>query len=146
MDNDPYDSLEAQMMVDWVSQGITIAECCRRLSVGRTTVYAWIAASERFRDAMEAARAAGYDAIADECFNIADDATKDTLENGKPDKEWMARSKLRIETRLKLLAKWHPKKYGEKLEIESKSATVAIPVTDDPIEAQKAYEALISGK
>lgn len=32
-----------------------------------------------------------------------------------PDKEWMLRSKLRVETRLKLLAKWDPKRYGEKI-------------------------------
>ena len=29
--------------------------------------------------------------------------------------EWISRSKLRVETRLKLLAKWDPKRYGDKI-------------------------------
>jgi hypothetical protein len=33
------------------------------------------------------------------------------------DREHVQRSKLRIETRLKLLAKWNPKKWGDKLEL-----------------------------
>jgi len=98
--------------------------------------------------AMEEARAAGYDALADECVAIADETAFDTIETDsgtKANKEWIQRSKLRVETRLKLLAKWHPKKYGEKLEIEQKTATVAIPTSDDPIEAQRAYERLMKG-
>ena len=97
---------------------------------------------------MEKARESGFDAIANECLEIADDAALDTIETRfgpKPDKEWLARSKLRVETRLKLLAKWHPKKYGDKLQVEQKTATVAIPVTDDPIAAQRAYESLMRG-
>jgi hypothetical protein len=31
--------------------------------------------------------------------------------------EHIQRSKLRIETRLKLLAKWNPKKYGERVQV-----------------------------
>jgi hypothetical protein len=30
------------------------------------------------------------------------------------DSEWISRSRLRVETRLKLLAKWDPKRYGDK--------------------------------
>ena len=34
------------------------------------------------------------------------------------DREVTSRSKLRVETRLKLLAKWNPKKYGEKVALD----------------------------
>jgi hypothetical protein len=33
------------------------------------------------------------------------------------DREHVQRSKLRIETRLKLLAKWNPKKWGDRLQV-----------------------------
>jgi len=138
------DSIEANLIADYVSGGKTIAETCRLLGITRRQdVYEHMEESDRFRDMMEKARAAGADAIAEECFAIADDTTFDGTE--KPNKEWIARSKLRVETRLKLLAKWHPKTYGEKLQVEQKTATVTIPVSDDPIVAQRAYEDLMKG-
>lgn len=77
------------------------------------------------------AREDGHDAIAEETLKIADDGTNDWME--KQDKEgknigWqlngehVQRSKLRIETRLKLLSKWNPKKYGEKVELAGPGA------------------------
>lgn len=64
------------------------------------------------------AREAGFDRIAADCLEIADQTGKDTIygDNGaRADTEWISRSKLRIETRLKLLAKWDPKRYGDKI-------------------------------
>lgn len=135
--------LHADMICDAVSNGTTIAQICRDLDIARFQIYAWIEADSDFRERMEAARAAGYDAIADEALEIADDDTHDTLENGKINREWVARSKLRFEARLKLLSKWHPKRYGEKLEIETKARNVQIPVSDDPVEAARQYAELI---
>jgi hypothetical protein len=66
----------------------------------------------------------GYDAMAEECLDIADNAGNDWMERldaeGIPvgwqvNGENIQRSKLRIETRLKLLAKFNPKKYGDKI-------------------------------
>jgi hypothetical protein len=64
----------------------------------------------------------GFDAIAEDILDIADDGTNDWVERKRKDgsvdtvvdSEHVQRSKLRIETRLKLLAKWNPKKYGDK--------------------------------
>lgn len=85
------------------------------------TVYAWKAADKEFDARIACAREAGFDAIASDCLDIADDRSRDTLltEHGeRPDTEWISRSKLRIETRLKLLAKWDPKRYGDKVQTE----------------------------
>ena len=147
-DDDYADSLEAQMIADYVSEGQTLVSACKTLGVALSTFYGRLNRSPRLMEMMEKARESGFDAIANECLEIADDAALDTIETRfgpKPDKEWLARSKLRVETRLKLLAKWHPKKYGDKLQVEQKTATVAIPVTDDPIAAQRAYESLMRG-
>jgi hypothetical protein len=52
-----------------------------------------------------------------EALDIADENQHDTIkrQDGSegPDSEWISRSRLRVETRLKLLAKWDPKRYGE---------------------------------
>ena len=108
-----------------ISEGIPLAEICRQKDIGRTTVYDWMKENPTFAEQFARARDVGFDAIAEECFDIADNSTNDWMErnrNGVETCEFNAdhvqRSKLRIETRLKLLAKWNPKKYGDKLEIE----------------------------
>lgn len=66
------------------------------------------------------ARIVGFDKIAADCLAIADDTDGDDIltEKGKTqDTEWIARSRLRVDTRLKLLAKWDPKRYGDKVEL-----------------------------
>lgn len=84
---------------------------------GLSTVYDWMNSDEEFSGRIARAREAGWDQIAIDALNIADEVTeKDTIETkfGEiPNKEWLMRSKLRVETRLKLLAKWDPKRYGE---------------------------------
>lgn len=146
--------LHADMICDAVSNGQTLAQVCRDLDIARHQIYAWIEVDEVFRGKMEVARAAGYDAIADEAFRIADDGTNDYMErqlqDGRTvmalDRENVQRSKLRVETRLKLLAKWHPKRYGEKLEIESTNRSANVTISDDPNEAARQYADLIGGK
>ncbi len=81
------------------------------------TVRAWAAADEEIGRAIARAREAGFDAIAMDALAIADEVTdKDTIPTAHgeiPNKEWIMRSKLRVDTRLKLLSKWDPKRYGE---------------------------------
>ena len=67
--------------------------------------YQWLASDEELRRNFARARAEGYDAIAADCLRIADNDDRDDT----------PRAKLRVETRLKLLAKWDPKRYGERL-------------------------------
>ena len=81
------------------------------------TVYDWLDKDREFSARFARAREAGEDVIAQECLEIADDGTNDymTITKGDEtynveDREVTSRSKLRVETRLKLLAKWNPKK------------------------------------
>lgn len=108
-------------------------EICARLSVGEPlaqicrdehmpavrTVSGWKAEHEEFKAAFARAREEGYDFIAADCLKIADDGANDTYvdEEGRKrtEQDVIARSKLRIETRLKLLAKWDPSRYGDKV-------------------------------
>ena len=113
------------------------AEICQRLSDGEPlrkicrdehmpqwrTVYDWLARDEDLSAQVARAREAGYDAMAEELIEISD-----TLHFGETqvmgDKnstttvaDMLGHRKLRIETRLKLLACWNPAKYGNKVQV-----------------------------
>lgn len=102
-----------------LSQGEPLEKICRDEHMPSSrTVLRWKEASEAFMSDIARAREAGFDRIAADCLDIADETTFDTIigDNGdRANTEWISRSKLRIETRLKLLAKWDPKRYGDKI-------------------------------
>lgn len=114
-----YTAEAAQEICDRLSKGEPLAEICRSPGMPATrTVSDWKAEHPEFAADFARARDEGFDAIAADCLRIADETGMDSIEteNGeRPNAEWIARSRLRVETRLKLLAKWDPKRYGEKL-------------------------------
>lgn len=126
-----------------LSAGEPLAQICRDDHMPSVrTVSHWKAASEAFNSAIACAREEGFDQIATDCLGIADDGRNDTYEDGdgnkRTDTDVIARSKLRIETRLKLLAKWDAKRYGDKLQTEvsgSLSVRSAKDLTDDELAA-----------
>jgi hypothetical protein len=114
------------------------AEICRRIGEGETlqsvcrdermpavrTVNDWTEKRRDFSAAFARARVMGHDAIAASTLQIADDARNDWMEaNHGEEAGWRAngenvqRSKLRIWTRLQLLAKWDPNRYGDRTTI-----------------------------
>ncbi len=114
-----FDQAKADRICEQLSEGIPLAQICRQEGMPAVrTVSDWKEANTNFATAFARAREEGFDAIAEECLRIADETTGDNIptENGdRPNSEWISRSKLRVETRLKLLAKWDPKRYGDKL-------------------------------
>jgi hypothetical protein len=82
------------------------------------TVRIWADSDPELARAIARAREAGWDAIAVEALAIADETAQDTVKGAEgremPNSEWITRSRLRVDTRLKLLAKWDPKRYGDK--------------------------------
>ena len=95
-------------IIERMSVGETLSSICReeRMPTVRS-VNKWMAEDAEFESGIARARALGYDCIADDCLRIADDSRAD---------EDVQRSKLRVWTRLQLLAKWDPKRYGERLQ------------------------------
>ena len=132
------DTLEAQMLADYVTDGMTMIDACATMGIPLRTAYDRLKANPKFAALMDEARAAGFDAIANGIRKV----TRGEAGHSSGD---VKRDRLIAEMDAKLLAKWHPKKYGEKIEIEQKSANVAIPVGNDPIAAQRAYEQLLKG-
>lgn len=116
----------AAEIISRIAQGETLRAICREDPMPSwNTVYAWRESVPGFSERLARARDDGEEAIAQECMDIADDATNDwMLTHGKDDAELyklngehVQRSKLRIETRLKLLAIWNPKKWGAKVDL-----------------------------
>jgi hypothetical protein len=122
----------AQEICEQLADGIPLRQICRQDGYPAwQTIYDWMYRDDALGEegvglsrAIARAREVGYDSMAEECLSIADDATNDWMEKLDKDGDavgWMLngdhvqRSKLRIETRLKLLAKFNPKKYGDKL-------------------------------
>ncbi len=112
---------------------------CRDEGMPNTaTVWRWEQEDEAVSQAIARAREIGGDAIAADALAIADETTGDTKvgPDGREtmDGEWVARSRLRVETRLKLLAKWHPKRYGDRVEqVHSGAVTFAAAPSDTGI-------------
>lgn len=109
-----------------LATGEPMAVICRDLKVPVRTVNDWRAQDPDIAAQFDEARDLGFDAIAHECLEIADDGRRDYAvgEDGREtvDHDHIQRSKLRIETRLKLLARWDPKRYGEKQQLDHTSS------------------------
>jgi hypothetical protein len=94
-------------IIERVSLGEPLAQVCREERMPNVnTVARWMADDRDFEQRFARARAVGYDAIAAECMKICDEENIEDVQ----------RAKLRVETRLKLLAKWDPKRYGDRLQ------------------------------
>jgi hypothetical protein len=127
--NSLYTEELAQEICDRISEGEPLRKICRddHMPMWRT-VYKWIQADKSFGARITRARDIGFDAIAEEALDIADETERDTIATERGDvcnTEWISRSKLRVETRLKLLAKWSPR-YRDHNVIE---ATISKPKT-----------------
>lgn len=107
----------------WIAEGKTLREFCRQEgNPSWQRIYAWLGEDSAFADRIARARELGEDAIAQECLSIADtplegmetkvDGDGNVIEVKRSD--MLGHRKLQIDTRLKLLAKWNPKKWGDK--------------------------------
>lgn len=122
----------ADQIIAWISQGKTLREFCRQPGKPHwDTVYLWQAKDEEFARRFAHARERGLECIAMECQEIADENCLDQVDIG--------RNRLRVETRLKLLAIWNPKKYGPKAVTAhegnvSLNVITGVPPRDKPID------------
>lgn len=121
---------------------------CKRLATGESlrsicrtdgfpneaTVRLWEREGGEFATQSARAREIGCHSLADECLEIADNARNDWMKaHGQDDEgyrvngENVQRSRLRIDTRVRLLGKWLPKVYGDRLELAGEVALKKTP-------------------
>jgi len=105
-----------------LADGEPLRQICRdeRMPAWQT-VYLWMSKDEGINRRIARARVMGFDAIAEDALHIADTPTVgETIRASDKDgmvitqEDMLGHRKLQVETRLKLLAKWDPKRYGER--------------------------------
>ena len=103
--------------ITWrIAQGEPLTTICQDDHMpGVGTVNAWLRADEELSDAYERARAIGYDHLAESLLHVAsgheDHSTGDTQ-----------RDKLVVDTTLRLLKCWDPKRYNENAVVQVRHA------------------------
>ena len=123
-------SIRTPEMVDEIlkriAEGETLASICREDGMPeRTVFYDWVKDDSDLSQRFARARESGFDAIADDTVRIVDNTEEDP-----------ASRRVRADTRLKLLAKWAPRKYGERLELAGDPERPLQSASDEQIEAR----------
>jgi len=133
-----YDPEIARVICEQLSEGIPLRQICRENQgfPAWRTVYDWMGRDPDLSASIARARDIGYDALAEECLQIADNMefgqvqTMTDKGSSTTVEDMLGHRKLRIETRLKLLAKFHPTKYGDRVAIEGVDGGAAIKTED----------------
>ena len=116
----------ARAICERIAAGETLRSICKGEGMPATsTVRGWaLDNTHEFFVLSTRAYTLGIEELAEQCIEIADDAAGDWVPSGDPDNpaprfngEYVQRAKLRIETRMRLLGKWAPKRYGDKLAV-----------------------------
>lgn len=120
-------------VLERLSAGEPLAAICRRPDMPDPNTWRnWCDADEALGIAYARARDIGFDAIAVEALNILDgEPERVTITSGEDrtetriDPASVQRAKNRFEGRLKLLAKWDPKRYGERVDHTSSDGSMS---------------------
>jgi hypothetical protein len=125
----------AEEIVERLSGGEPLAQICRDEHMpAPSTISDWKRAHPAFSVSFARGREVGFDAIAARTRQTARGKKEDEGGDSSGD---VQRDKLIIETDLKLLAKWDPKRYGEKLALTGGSDE------DSPIRTVRRIERVI---
>ena len=126
----PYPAKKTPKLIEEVlsriAQGETLASLGRELNFHPTSWSQWVHDDEDLAIAYAQARDVGADVIADDVLRIIDEEPERVVQideegnksTSRLDSAGVAWARNRAELRLKLLAKWHPKKYGDKQQVE----------------------------
>jgi hypothetical protein len=129
-----------ERIVDGLSNGIALRVLCRQDGMPSwRAVYNWMDADAAFAARVACARDLGFEALAEDILDIAD--------NTKAIGDHVQLAKMRIDTRLKLLACWSPKRYGTKQTVDvgnKDGKAFAVEANVDNIALTKKIGALIA--
>lgn len=113
-----------------LARGETLSSIARDLGMSRRGINMWREKDSVIDEQIQDAKDAGYDAIAERVRETArgrGDSTDD-----------VARDKLIVDTDLKLLAKWDPKRYGDALKLSGDPESPLAGMTDEQVDARLA--------
>ena len=110
----------AQQMCEMLAEGVSLREICRQDGFPEwRTVYDWMWRDEALSTAIARAREVGQDAIAEQIWLDMNQEPERILSEGggRIDSGYVQWQKAKAEIGLKLLAKWNPKRYGDRVQL-----------------------------
>lgn len=114
------DADKAASILKALEAGASLRKACSEVGLTSPAVLKWVKNDpDGFGKHYAEARQIGYQLLADQILEISDDSSGDVVEteNGsKVNPEFVARSRLRVDTRKWMLAKMLPKIYGDKID------------------------------
>lgn len=118
----------------WIADGSTLRSFCRQEGKPAwRTVYGWLTKDEEFQARFAHAREIGQDAIAEDTLEIIDEFPMSTGgDSPRLDSTHVQYNKNRVEQRMKLLAKWNPKKYGDRVGVDHQGGVSLQVITGVP--------------
>ena len=129
------DPIEAARICEWIAHGKTLREYCRKKgSVQWRTIYKWLDKDEDFRSAFARARDTGCEILFEECLELIDTPPVmcGSEGNERIDPAFINWQKNRVETRFKMLSKFNPKRFGDRLGVEHDGGIDLTVVTGVP--------------
>ena len=106
---------------DWIAHGKTLRSYCRlKGKPSWRTIYNWLDKDSEFSSRFTQVRMMGADAIAEEALELIDTppvltGSEDSPKLDNAHVNWMRN---RADLRLKLLAKWFPQRYGDRVGLD----------------------------
>lgn len=139
-----YNEKIAAKICSYLAVGESMRTVCKRPGMpAMSTVFLWLREHPDFSEQYARAKEEAADVLIEDILDIADEAGGDFIERRNKegviigftvDKEAIQRSRLKIDTRKWLASKLKPKKYGERLSVDSKNEHTGI------VEHQHAYQ------
>lgn len=129
-----------KVLQEIAENGLSARQACKVTGLDRATFYEMLneEGEKGAERASQYARACEdrQELLLDEILEIADDATRDTITrktNGGGEyetinKEWVDRSKLRVDVRKWALSKMNPRKFGDKVDLDVTSGGEKIKI------------------
>ncbi|MFH1974656.1 MAG: terminase small subunit protein [Pseudomonadota bacterium] len=135
----------ATEICDRLSLGESLLAICKDSTMpGVSTVYGWLVRPEnkQFLDMYTHARELQADTFMDQCIDIADDSANDIIilinkdgeEYQKINFEHINRSRLRVDTRIKIAEKMFPRKYTPRKALEHTGDIGVTAFTDEQLQ------------
>ena len=113
----PYSEELAIQICEELSNGVSLQKICARADMpAQGTIYRMLAQEAFFREIYARARENAAHTLFDQMLDIADDSSRDLLEDGSANNAAIARARLQIDTRARVAGKLAPRVYGERIE------------------------------
>lgn len=132
-----YNKEDGETICAALSEGHSLLSICEAMGIPYSTAAQWEKDNPEHAENSTRAREIGYRVLSEQCLQIADTPLIGEERTTKADGsieiregDMLGHRKLQIDTRLRLLGKWSPKVYGDKLALGGADGLPAIKTSN----------------